>query len=231
MGDKITLRIQARTVRGKKVAQLRREGLTPGVVYGAGFEAVAVQASAQEVAKVVQLAGQHTPVHLTGSKRRIAMIKQVDRHPVKQSIRHVAFHAVKANEPVIAEVPIRLVGQGESVAEKNGLVVLQAVEKVEVKALPMDLPEALTVSVHELTEPGDRVTVGQIDLPEGVELVEHDDGREGTEDDDTTIRDIVIASVYEPSALQAANDAAAGEAESADADQLDDEPANESATS
>ena len=118
MGDKITLRIQARTVRGKKVAQLRREGLTPGVVYGAGFEAVAVQASAQEVAKVVQLAGQHTPVHLTGSKRRIAMIKQVDRHPVKQSIRHVAFHAVKANKPVIAEVPIRLVGHGESVAEK-----------------------------------------------------------------------------------------------------------------
>ncbi len=220
MGDKITLNIQPRDVHGKKVKRLRREGLVPGVVYGAGMEAVSVQAAAGEADKVVAAAGRHTPVHLTGSKRRIAMIKNVDRDPVKHSIRHISFHAVKANEPVIAEVPIRLSGEGESAAEKNGLVILQAIEKVEVKALPMELPEALEVSILELAEAGDRVTVGDIKLPSGVELVEHDDGREGTDDDDVTVKDLVIASVYEPGALQAANEAAAGEAESADAEEV-----------
>lgn len=222
MGDKITLNIQSRDVHGKKVKYLRREGLVPGVVYGAGMESASIQALAGEVDKVVAAAGKHTPVHLTGNKRRIAMVKSVDRDPVKSTIRHIAFHAVKADEPVIAEVPIRLIGQGESEAEKAGLVVLQAIEKIEVKALPMELPEALEVSIVELAESGDRVTVGDIKLPKGVELVEHDDGREGTDDDDVTVKDLVIASAYEPGALQAANEAAAGEAESADADAVGD---------
>lgn len=227
MGDKITLNVQARDVHGKKVAHLRKEGLVPGVVYGAGMEAVSVQAAEGEVAKVVQAAGKHTPVHLTGNKRRIAMIKSVDRHPAKHTIRHVAFHAVRADEPVVAEVPIRLSGQGESEAEKAGLVILQAIEKVEVKALPMELPEALEVSILELKEAGDRVTIGDIALPAGVDLVDNDDGREGTEDDDVTVRDLVVASVYEPSVLQAANEAAAGDAESADAEDVPAEQGSE----
>ena len=208
MGDKITLRIETRSIHGKKVRQLRRQGITPAVVYGAGMDAADVQAPSREVAKVVAAAGRHTPIHLTGVKRRIALIKSIDYDPTRVgAIRHIA-------------VPVRLAGMGESEAEKNGLVVLQAIEKVEVKALPMDLPEALDVSVLGLANEGDRVTVGDITLPEGVELVEHDDGREGTADDDVTVKDLVIASAYEPSALAAANEAAAGAAESADAEDV-----------
>lgn len=231
MGDKITLKIDARDVHGKKVANLRRDGLVPGVVYGSGMEAISVQAVEGEVAKVVKAAGQHTPVQLMGKKRRIAMIKDVDRDPVKHTIRHISFHAVRADEPVEAEVPIRLVGEGESAAERNGLVILQAIEKIEVKALPMDLPEALEVSILELAEQGDRVTVGDIKLPEGIEIVDKDDGR-GDEDEDEerqTIMDLVIASVYEPSALQAANDAAGGDTEEADADAVESENGSEEA--
>ena len=129
MGDKITLTVAAREVRGKKVAGLRKQGIVPGVVYGAGMEAINVQADEGEVSKVVKAAGRHTPVQLVGKKRRIAMIKDVDRDPVKNKIRHISFHAVRADEPVTAEVPIRLVGEGESAAERNGLVILQALEK------------------------------------------------------------------------------------------------------
>ena len=231
MGDKITLKIDARDVHGKKVANLRRDGLVPGVVYGSGMEAISVQAVEGEVAKVVKAAGQHTPVQLMGKKRRIAMIKDVDRDPVKHTIRHISFHAVRADEPVEAEVPIRLVGEGESAAERNGLVILQAIEKIEVKALPMDLPEALEVSILELAEQGDRVTVGDIKLPEGIEIVDKDDGRgdEGEDEERQTIMDLVIASVYEPSALQAANDAAGGDAEEADADAVESENGSEEA--
>ncbi len=231
MGDKITLTIQAREVHGKKVAKLRKEGLVPGIVYGADMEAVSVQAPAGEVAKVVKDAGMHTPVQLMGKKRQIAMIKAVDRDPVKHVIRHVSFHAVRADEPVEAEVPIRLIGEGESVAERNGLVILQALEKIEVRALPLELPEALEIPIHELAEAGERVTVGDIKVPEGVEIVDNDDGRAEDDEDEErqTVFDLVVASVYEPSALQAANEAAAGDAEDADADSVESEQGGEEA--
>lgn len=228
MGDKITLKIEAREVHGKKVAKLRKEGLVPGTVYGAGMEAISVQAVEGEVAKVVKSAGLHTPVQLVGKKQRIAMIKDVDRDPVRHTIRHISFHAVRADEPVQAEVPIRLIGEGESVAERNGLVILQALEKIEVKALPLELPEALEISILELAEAGERVTVGDIKVPEGVEIVDNDDGQSDEDEEERqTIMDLVVASVYEPSALQAANDAAGGDAEEAEADAVESEQGGE----
>ena len=128
---------------------------------------------------------------------------------------------MKTNEPVVADVPVRLVGEGESPAERAGLIVLQAIDQLQVKALPMDLPEALEVSIENLATTDDKFTVADIPLPKGVEVVDNDDGREGTADDDQSVLDLVVANVYEPSALQAANDAAGGDADSADADSVE----------
>lgn len=214
MGEKITLKLDERTVRGKKVKSLRQAGITPGVVYGQGIEPLPVQAEAGEMRRVVNAAGKHAPINLTGAKRRIAMIKDVEFHPTKANIiRHVSFHAVNADEPVHAEVPVRLVGVGESAAEKAGLVVLQAIDKIEVKALPMDLPEAVEIDITALAEAGEKVTLGDARLPSGVEFVEHDTSHHEDEDEERpTVTDLVVASVYEPAALEAANEAAAGDA-------------------
>ena len=150
------------------------------------------------------------------------MIKDVDIEPTKARIRHVSFHAVKANEPVVAEIPIRLIGEGESEAERAGLVVLQSLEKFEVRALPMDLPEALEVDITHLKEAGDHVSLGDVTLADNVELVEHKTGREDEEDEEEPqVTDLVIATVYEPSALQAANEAAGGDAEDASAEEVE----------
>lgn len=218
MGEKITLKIDPREIHGKKVSKLRQAGLTPGVVYGPGMDPMAIQAETGEVRRVVAAAGKHAPVTLSGAKRRIAMIKDIAYHPTKHGvIRHVSFHAVKADEPVHAEVPVHLVGVGESAAEKAGLVVLQAIDKVEVKALPMDLPEAIEVDITALAEAGQKVTLGDAKLPSGVEFVEHDTGHHEQDDEDEerpSVTDLVVASAYEPAALEAANDAAAGDAES-----------------
>lgn len=226
MGDSIVLKIEERDVHGKKVARLRREGIIPAVVYGSAIDAMSVQASELELAKVIRAAGQHTPIQLVGGKKKqIAMIKDIDRDPVKHTLRHVSFHAVRADEEVTTDVPIRLIGEGESEAERNGLVVLQALEQIEIKALPMELPDALEVSILELAEAGDRITVADIKVPKGVEIVDNDDGRSDDEDDEDKqgIMDLVVASVYEPSALAAANESAAGDAESADADEVESE--------
>lgn len=210
MGDKINLTLDVRTQQGKKVAQLRKEGIVPGVVYGHDLDPVLVQSPYNVLEKAVREAGKHTPVHVTiDGKKKITLIKDIDRDPVKMRIRHVSFHAVKASDVVTAEVPIHLLGVGESEAEKAGLVVLQAIENIEVKAKPADLPEALEVSIEKLASDEDKLTLADIVLPKGVEFADVEQDLE-----------LVVANVYEPAALQAANDAAGGDADEASAEDV-----------
>lgn len=215
MGDKLNLNVEARDVHGKKVAKLRKEGIVPGVIYGPGMEPVSIQVQEGPMTKTMRQAGYHTPVYLTvNGKKKLTMIKDTDVDPVKGTIRHVSFHAVKASDPVVAEVPIRLVGEGESEAEKAGLIVLQTLEKIEVRALPAELPEALEADIRGLKEAGEKLLLADVTLPEKVELVEHETGHGDEEEEERQhVTDLVIASVWEPSALQAANEAAAGDAE------------------
>lgn len=197
----ISLKLEQRSIKGKKVAALRKQGLTPSVVYGGKSEPLMVQSPIIETTKVVNAAGKHTPVHLTiDGKKKLAIIKTIDKDPVKHSVRHVAFHAIKQHEIITTEVPLVLVGQGESEAEKAGLVVLQALEKVEIKAKPADLPEAFELSIKDLASTEDKLTLADISLPEGVEFADLEQDF-----------DLVVANVYEPSALQAANEAAGGD--------------------
>lgn len=216
MGDnKITLKVSERTVHGKKVKGLRREGIVPIVVYGPGMEPKSVQAPYNDVDKVVKAAGKHTPVHITlDDKKKIAMVKEISINPGKNRIDHVAFHAVRQNKPIEAEVPVRLVGEGESEAERAGLIILQNIDSLQVKALPLEMPDALELDIHHLKEAGEKVLVADIKLPENVELVDHNDGHEDEDEEEEkpSILDLQVASVWEPSALQAANEAAAGEA-------------------
>jgi large subunit ribosomal protein L25 len=199
----ITLNLDERTAAGKQVTKLRNEGFVPSVVYGGKAAPISTQSQAAETLKAVKAAGKHTPVHLTiDGKKKLAIIKDIDFDPVKHTLRHVAFHTIKQNEKIVTEVPIVLIGEGESAAEKAGLIVLQAIEKIEVRALPADLPEALEISIADLATHEDKLTIGDIKLPKGVEFADVEQ--------DT---DLVVANVYEPSALQAANDAAGGEAE------------------
>lgn len=234
MGDnKITLKVSERTAHGKKVKALRREGLVPIVVYGPGMEPKSVQAPYNDLDKVLRQAGKHTPVYVTlDDKKRIAMVKEVSINPAKNRIDHVAFHAVRQNKPIEAEVPVRLVGEGESEAEKGGLIILQNIDVLEVRALPLEMPDALEIDIRHLKEAGERITVADIKLPENVELVDKsDDGREDVDDEEEkpSILDLQVASVWEPSALQAANEASAGDAE--DESEVESEQGGEEAAS
>lgn len=199
----ISLKLDERTAEGKKLAKLRDSGFTPSVIYGGQEQPIMTQSPQVETSKVVHAAGKHTPINLTfDGKKKLAIIKSIDMDPVKHVLRHVAFHTIKQNDIITTEVPIILVGQGESEAERAGLVILQAIEHVEVKAKPADLPESLEISIINLATAEDKIFVSDIKLPEGVEFADIDQDME-----------LVIANVYEPSALQAANEAAGGDAE------------------
>lgn len=199
----ISLKLDERTAEGKKVAKLRDSGFVPSVVYGGQAKPMSAQSPLVETTKVVHTVGKHTPINLIiDGKKKLAIIKSIDMDPVKHMLRHVAFHTIKQNDIITTEVPIVLVGRGESVAERAGLVVLQALDSIEIKAKPADLPKSLELSILNLAEADDRLMVSDIVLPSGVEFDDIDQDME-----------LVIANVYEPSALQAANEAAGGEAE------------------
>lgn len=203
MGEKVELTVETRDVTGKKVASLRRDGYVPAVVYGHDFPAQSVMAEAVPMTKAVRIAGKHHPIELQiGSDKRLAMIKTTDFDPVKRGLRHVAFHVVKQNEEVETEIPVVVLGVGETPAEKAGLVVLTGATTVEVRALPNNLPDQLEVDGQKLAEVGDNLTVADITVPKGVTILSDPEQ--------------VVASTYEPSALQAANEAAGGDAEVGD---------------
>jgi large subunit ribosomal protein L25 len=207
MADQITLDLQKREVLGKAVKHLRRDGQVPGVIHDHGRPSIHVQADYQAAFKVYQQAGRHTPVAVTADgKKYTAIIKRVTFDPKKNSLLHIVFGAVDANEKVDAEVPVRAVfaeGNESTPAERAGLIVLEQLTEVEVQALPKDLPSELTYDGEKLVEIGDQMTVADLQVPAGVTV--------------TTEPEHVLATVFEPSALQAANDEAGGAAEAEDA--------------
>jgi large subunit ribosomal protein L25 len=216
----ILLKLDPRTLEGKQVIKLRETGYVPSVVYGGQGKPISTQSPLIETTKVINAAGKHTPVNLIiDGKKKLAIIKNIDINPVGQKLRHVAFHTINQNDVITTEVPIELVGQGESAAERAGLVILQAIEKIEIKAKPSDLPESLKLSITSLTTTDDRLMISDIKLPKGVEFADAEQDME-----------LVIANVYEPSALQAANEAAGGEAEAEDVNKVETENTEETTT-
>lgn len=205
--DSINLQLEARAVIGKAVKHLRKDGKLPAVIHDHGKESVIVQGDAVEMLKVYKLAGKHHPIELTaGAKHYTAMIKVAEFEPRKNSLNHLVFNAVSAKQKVQAEVPVHprySEGNELSPAERAGLMVLSNTDAVMVEALASKLPDVLYYDAEKLVEVGDHVTVADIVVPDGVEI--KTDANQG------------IASVFEPSAVAAANDAAGGDVEEAEA--------------
>lgn len=203
--DSISLTLEPREVTGKAVKHLRREGTVPAVIHDHGKDSVVVQGDYMKMFKVWQQAGKHHPVNLkAGDKTYTALIKTAEFDPKKHMLTHVVFNAVNKNQKVDAEVPVRprySEDNEASPAERNGLIVLSHLDAVQVKAVPASIPDVLEYDAETLVEVGDNITVADLTIPADVELV--------TEPEHS------VATVYEPSALAAANEAAAGDVEEA----------------
>ena len=201
------LTLEKRELTGKKLKGLRESGLIPSVVYG---EAEPVLAASEYVAteKVLEKAGYHSPIDLDlAGKKQLAIVKDVQIDPVSRKIMNVEFQAISANEVVEATAPIVIVNFEESEASKiYHFAMTQAMEEIEVKAKPADLPKELTVDATALKSVDDKITIADIKLPKGVEIADKELDKEQ-----------VVASLYDPAA----------EAEKREAE--DAEPAKEAA--
>jgi len=169
-GNDVLVKLEERTVVGKGLNQLRRDGMVPGVIHNHGQQSIHIVVAATDLSRVYKEAGKHHPLQLeVGSTKLLALIKDVHYNPVKRSLQHVVFQAIRQNEKVEAEIPLHL--EGEIPAEKVGLLILRQLDTVEIEALPRDLPDEFTVDATKLVELHDKLTVADIVVPEGVTIL------------------------------------------------------------
>ncbi len=200
MGEDVKLVAKERTVIGKGVKRLRREGFVPAIIYGDNMKSKAITLEKTEAVRVWRDAGRRRAVEIKlPTSNRIAMIASADFDPVKHKLRHLSFYAVKRNEKVQAQVPVKVVSEGQTEAEKAGLILLKNIETAEISALPKNLPEFMEVPGEKLVEPGDSLKMADIIPADDVEILSDPEQ--------------VVVTVYEPSALVAANEAAEEEKE------------------
>lgn len=166
----LTLSVQKREKAGKSMRALRRDGIVPGVVYGAHQEAVSISVPAKEFGKVFKQAGEATIVSLSGLGKEVlpTLIYEVDLDPLTSQPRHVDFYAVTKGQKVEVAIPLTFVG--ESLAVKSGANLIKVLHELEIEADPMNLPSEFAVDISTLEKIGDQIHVRDIKIPAGVEL-------------------------------------------------------------
>lgn len=160
-----------RTIVGKGLQVLRGQNQVPAVIHDHGNPSIHVSGDYVALSKMYAAAGKHHPVEIKlGSKQHLALIKDVDYEPAKHKLRHIVFQAIRQDEEVEAEIPIKF-EEAEIPAERLSLMVLQQLDHVEVKALPKDLPDEIMVDPSTLAEVGDNLTIADLKVPAGVTIM------------------------------------------------------------
>lgn len=165
------LPIHERTRTGHSGARdSRRRGFVPAVVYGASTPPRAVEIDERVLDRHLRHHGATSLVRLDidGDTSLVALVQAIQRAPVTHRVLHVDFHAVVLDEAVHVSVPVELVGP--AAGERHGGVLQPMVREIEIKCLPLQMPESLSVDITAL-ELGESLTVGAVPLPEHVELV------------------------------------------------------------
>ncbi|RJR14795.1 50S ribosomal protein L25 [Candidatus Microgenomates bacterium] len=168
---RIPLTAQKRTVVGRKVKQLRKQGFVPASVFGNQIQSVSIQVSTEAMRKVYQEAGETGLIDLQeGQEVRPVLIKNIQSHPVTGAMLHVDFYQVNLKEKVTAQVPLEQTGTAPAVTNNIG-VLLTLADEVEVEALPTDLPENIVVDIASLTQVDDVIKVSNLQIPQGVTIL------------------------------------------------------------
>jgi large subunit ribosomal protein L25 len=167
----VTLNANQRTVIGRTVKNLRKEGVLPGTIYGNAIDPISIQVTADEFTKTYRQTGETGIINLTvDEKIHPVLIKNVQLDPVTSIPIHVEFHQVNLKEKIKANIPVLITGESQAVKEKTGTL-LQLLNEIEVEALPTELPEHIEVDISSLAEVNDHVVVKNLVMPEGVTLI------------------------------------------------------------
>ena len=167
---RIELAVTPRSILGKKVKVLRRQGITPANIYGHGLTSEAVQVPTPDLARTIRVVGLNTmlQLHVEGEKKlRPVFVRYVQRDPITDEFLHVDFYQVSLKEKIRLEVPLVIVGEAPAVGVYHGIL-LQNVNAITVEGLPTEMPHHIEVDVSGLAEIDDAIHVK--DLPVSAEI-------------------------------------------------------------
>lgn len=155
------LRAKKREKTGVGLSDLRQHGLVPAVVYGKGFSNLNLTVDGREFAQIYQRAGQTSIVDLQVENEKETLkvlIADSQIEPIKNEIIHVDFHKVDLSQKVTAVIPLKFTGESSAVKGGEGILLI-LLNRVEVEALPLDLPHEISLDVSRLSKVGDLVAV------------------------------------------------------------------------
>jgi large subunit ribosomal protein L25 len=171
----IELNAKRRTIIGKQVGALRRSGLIPAVMYGAGTDPIPLELAEHETSQALIDVGGSTLIDLkVDDETHKVLLREIQRHVVRRNILHIDFLKVAMDVAIRAVVPVELEGSAPAVRELGGVLVA-GLDEIEVEALPGNLPDRITVDLSVLVDFDSSITVGDLELGEGVTLITEPD--------------------------------------------------------
>jgi large subunit ribosomal protein L25 len=166
------LAVQKRNILGKKVKNLRKQGLVPAIVYGKHIkEPQTIACVKNDLLKVYKASGYTTPVELIGDLDQLVLINSFQLDAISDEIITADFLAVSRTEKVTASVPVVVIGESPLEKLNEGRVQLVK-DTVEVEAFPQDLPHQIEVDASELTTISDVVFVKDLKVSKKVEIID-----------------------------------------------------------
>lgn len=173
MADRAVIQASPRTVLGKKVKQLRRTGVLPANVYGRAIPSQALQIDAREFSRNIKATGLRSmfELNIAGEPApRYVIIRGMTRKGGTGEPIHLDFFQVDPTRPIIANVPIHLIGESPAVRDLAGTL-LPSLDIVSVRCLPLAIPTNLEVDISPLKNFELTLTVADIVPPDGVEVL------------------------------------------------------------
>jgi large subunit ribosomal protein L25 len=169
--EKTVLKATKRTVTGKQVKQLRRQGLLPGVVYGYNMQPTPISLDAHSAGLVLPKLTSSSIVTIDLEGKQIAaLVREKQRNFIKNFFTHVDFQAVSLTETIRTSVSLHFHGTAPAIKEFQAAIVTNMTE-IEVEALPNDLPERIEVDLTKLAALGDAIHVRDLPIPAGVAVL------------------------------------------------------------
>jgi large subunit ribosomal protein L25 len=171
----VALKAYPRTqVRRGGVKKLRGSGRVPATIYGRQTKPQNLEISAKEISDLIHHSvSENLLVDLSvendARAKRLALVQEIQHHPIDGKVLHVDFHEVAENEKVTVQVPVETTGEAAGVKTGGG-VLEHVLFKLKVRCLPKDLPEQIVVDVTSL-EIGKSIHIGEVKPPEGVEIL------------------------------------------------------------
>lgn len=174
----LILKASKRTVLGKKAKNLRKDGLVPAILYGRKVEPIPLTINLKEFLNVYETSGETDLIDLKikdneKEETKTVLIQDVSYDFITNQPVHIDFYAVEMDKPVTTYVPIEFIG--ESLAVKNGGVLVKSMDELEIEALPKDLPHRIQVDISPLNNFDETIYVRDLKLPPGVKVLVKED--------------------------------------------------------